>query len=109
MNELLRLLLGIFAAIGTAVARWYSARSEEAKRQDERLQTHRADDLTDDEAKSEMVRWWHYTLARTLAEILVSGGIKRSTVGLSGGERPAVWFSCRTDWEPTATRGVGPS
>ena len=55
---------------------------------------------------SETVRWWHYTLARTLAEILVSGAIKRSTEGVSEGERTAVWFSCRTDWEPTATRGL---
>ena len=55
---------------------------------------------------SETRRWWHYTLARTLAEILVSGAIKRSTEGVSEGERTAVWFSCRTDWEPTATRGL---
>jgi len=110
MNEPLLLLLGIIAAIGAAVARWNSARSKKAKRRDDERLTQSlaepADDPRDDDATSGMVRWWHYTLARTLAEILASGAIKRSTLGVSGGERTAVWFSCRTDWEPTATRGL---
>jgi hypothetical protein len=51
------------------------------------------------------VRWWHYTLGRTLVEIVASQRIKRAASFVQGGERRAVWFSCSTEWEPTATKG----
>jgi hypothetical protein len=50
-------------------------------------------------------RCWHYTVGTTLLSIIVDGVIRRATVGVrKGGSRPAVWFSCRDGWEPTATK-----
>lgn len=51
--------------------------------------------------------YYHYTTAVRLEGILIEGVIKRSRefVKQSGG-RPAVWFSTRRTWEPTATKGI---
>ena len=59
---------------------------------------------TADDATSSLL--WHYTVAARLREILVSGVIRRATVGLRKGERAGVWFSLRDTWEPTATKWV---
>jgi hypothetical protein len=47
---------------------------------------------------------WHYTVGRHLDPILQSGVLLPADAGLAPGERPAVWFSLRQDWEPTAAK-----
>src|SRR5262245_8284576 len=49
-------------------------------------------------------RWFHYTLGTTLVHIIADGFIKRATAFVEPPARPAVWFSRRTTWEPTATK-----
>jgi hypothetical protein len=49
-------------------------------------------------------RWWHYTLARTVIMVLADGVIRRADRFVGKSERKAVWFSCREQWEPTATK-----
>jgi hypothetical protein len=51
-------------------------------------------------------RLWHYTLGTTLLRIVADKRIRRARVGLAKGERPAVWFTRRNEWEPTATKGL---
>jgi len=51
---------------------------------------------------------WHYTVGVKWELIEKSGVIKQATSGIPKGERPAVWFSTRQDWEPTATKGALP-
>ncbi len=47
---------------------------------------------------------WHYTTGECFAAILDSGAIRPATAGVRAGERPAVWFSRREPWEPTANK-----
>ena len=47
--------------------------------------------------------WWHYTLGTRLVSIIADQKIKRATAGVSKGERKAVWFTCREDWESLVT------
>jgi hypothetical protein len=55
----------------------------------------------------EALRFWHYTLAAYLPSILSDGMIKRARIGTRvTNSRPAVWFSTRPTWEPTATKGI---
>ena len=54
-------------------------------------------------------RWWHYTLATTMSQIIADERIKRTGSGVTKGDRKAVWFSCRETWEPTATKGYVPA
>jgi len=48
--------------------------------------------------------FWHYTLTDRLLRIVADARIRRAKAMVSGGERAAVWFSCRSSWEPTATK-----
>lgn len=48
---------------------------------------------------------WHYTTGELLTKIAASGVIKPADEHISAGERPAVWFSTLTTWEPTASKG----
>jgi hypothetical protein len=50
--------------------------------------------------------WWHYTTVLKLREIIASRQLKRTGVQVQGRERRAVWVSCRTEWEPTATKAI---
>ena len=50
-------------------------------------------------------RWWHYTVGTRLLSIVEARKITRTRKNVAGGERAAVWFSRRPDWEPTATKG----
>jgi hypothetical protein len=47
---------------------------------------------------------WHYTALDILKKIYTDGEIRPATAYVPDGERPIVWFSCREDWEPTATK-----
>src|SRR3954468_14683721 len=49
-------------------------------------------------------RWWHYTTALILVQIIASTRIARAGAGVMRGERKAVWFSRRVTWEPTARK-----
>jgi hypothetical protein len=49
---------------------------------------------------------WHYTVFDRLVSIEAAGEIVPATVAVAARERPAVWFSRRSTWEPTATKGV---
>lgn len=48
-----------------------------------------------------MSRRWHYTTGGHLPLIVADGFIKPATTNVDPGERPAVWFSEQTFWEPT--------
>jgi hypothetical protein len=47
---------------------------------------------------------WHYTTATKFREIARSGELRPATAYIAPGERPAVWFSTRQLWEPTAAK-----
>ncbi len=47
---------------------------------------------------------WHYTIGHRLKQILEDGEIRPATAGVPKGEKPAVWFSVHTEWEPTANK-----
>ena len=47
---------------------------------------------------------WHYTVGEHLTKILTDGEIRPATTMVAVGEKPAVWFSLRDDWEPTANK-----
>lgn len=47
---------------------------------------------------------WHYTTGRYLVGILKYRELRPEMIGADGIEFPAVWFSTRDDWEPTATK-----
>ena len=47
---------------------------------------------------------YHYTTQEKLAQILSSDVIKPSTTRLEPNEKPVVWFSTSSQWEPTATK-----
>jgi len=49
-------------------------------------------------------RLWHYTTIEKLKLIINGGIIRPSTARLDANERPVVWFSARSTWEPTATK-----
>lgn len=52
---------------------------------------------------------WHYTIGDRLASILASGFLLPATAGVPRRERPAVWFTTRCTFEPTACKGaIGP-
>lgn len=50
------------------------------------------------------MRFWHYTTEHKLRSISADGTIRRASVFVADGERRAVWLSCRSTWEPTATK-----
>ena len=58
------------------------------------------------DAATVATRWWHYTLATTLLQIIGDEGIRRTSMGVTRRERKAVWFSRRPTWEPTATKAL---
>jgi hypothetical protein len=47
---------------------------------------------------------WHYTIGEYLPRIIETGLLLLSDRYIGPGERPAVWFSLRQDWEPTAAK-----
>ena len=47
---------------------------------------------------------WHYTTLWAFKSIWADQEIKLSEIEKFWGWNPAVWFSKRSDWEPTATR-----
>lgn len=47
---------------------------------------------------------WHYTVGVRFKSIVEDGVILPATAGVPDGERPAVWFSVREPWEPTANK-----
>ena len=49
---------------------------------------------------------WHYTTAPSFAAIRKDGLIRPSTMYLTPGERPIVWFSSDPLWEHTVVKGV---
>lgn len=51
-----------------------------------------------------MPKIWHYTTGTSFVEIADSGFLRGARARVFGTERRAVWFSTRTDWEPTATK-----
>jgi len=51
-------------------------------------------------------RLFHYTVGITLIRIVESGAIEPATTFVQGRETPAVWFTFRDTWEPTATKGI---
>ena len=54
-------------------------------------------------------RPWHYTNKTMLFRMFSLGAIPPTDAGIVLGELPAVWFSIRQDWEPSATPGLGPA
>lgn len=48
---------------------------------------------------------YHYTKGPWLFAIIADGLIKPATAFIPKGERPAVWFTARDRWEPTASIG----
>jgi len=49
-------------------------------------------------------RYWHYTPAIRLPQIIKSGKIKLDEQARSYGEKPAAWISTNPIWENTATK-----
>jgi hypothetical protein len=49
-------------------------------------------------------RLWHYTTAQRLEAIARDGVLRQAVAGVSGRERPAVWFTTSAEWEPTANK-----
>lgn len=47
---------------------------------------------------------WHYTTGQSFALIVRSGRILPTAVNVPAHEHPAVWFSVRQSYEPTATK-----
>jgi hypothetical protein len=52
---------------------------------------------------ADQTRWWHYTTGVAFLQIVEAKHNRRSSV-MDGDGRSAVWFSCRDEWEPTATK-----
>ena len=50
---------------------------------------------------------WHYTTGLNMVGILDDMCLHPEHRQLGKGERGAVWFSSREDWEPTATKALG--
>ena len=48
---------------------------------------------------------WHYTTGECFIGIVKTGCILPTMAGVSGRERPAVWFTLNQFWEPTANKG----
>lgn len=49
-------------------------------------------------------RVWHYTVAVAMDEIFKERALKPATAGVPSGEKPAIWFTTRSTWEPTASK-----
>lgn len=49
---------------------------------------------------------WHYTTQDKFKQIVKSGWLLPSTVGIAAGESPILWFSNEPYWEPTAQKAV---
>jgi hypothetical protein len=47
---------------------------------------------------------WHYTTGDKFIAICDSGVLLQTSVGLSGKEKPVLWFSKNQKWEPTANK-----
>jgi hypothetical protein len=47
---------------------------------------------------------YHYTVGLRFLKIVNDGLIKPATEGVPTTEKPAVWFTCNSDWEPTANK-----
>jgi hypothetical protein len=47
---------------------------------------------------------WHYTTGDNFYQIVEDGMIKPAVACVEMREKPAVWFSTRQDWEPTANK-----
>src|SRR5438105_9367520 len=47
---------------------------------------------------------WHYTTGHNLVRIIEAGKILLAPTLMPTTQRSAVWFSFRTDWEPTANQ-----
>ena len=54
--------------------------------------------------KNQKEELFHYTSAERLPIILKSGIIKVASAGVPKNEKPAVWLTSRTDYEPTALK-----
>lgn len=50
------------------------------------------------------MKLYHYTTVENARSILVIGWLMPSSAGLPEHEKPALWFSIRTDYEPTALK-----
>lgn len=53
-----------------------------------------------------MELFWHYTTAEKWKRIKKTAELRPTDVLIDKGERPAVWFTAATFWEPTAEKGV---
>jgi hypothetical protein len=49
---------------------------------------------------------YHYTTGQCFIKIVQEGCIKPATTGVPDGEKPGVWFTFSSDWEPTANKGL---
>lgn len=49
---------------------------------------------------------WHYTTGQSVRGIISTGSINPAEELVPSGEIPAVWFSRRKTWEPTASKGI---
>ena len=47
---------------------------------------------------------WHYTIRVRLKDIRRDGQIQPATARVPPGEKPAIWFTTREDWEPLANK-----
>jgi hypothetical protein len=49
---------------------------------------------------------WHYTSGLHFTQIVESGALLPSAVGIAPGELPTLWFSDEQNWEPTAQKAI---
>ena len=47
---------------------------------------------------------WHYTTGQNFIEIVDSGELRPTVVGVQPPERGILWFSAHPQWEPTACK-----
>jgi hypothetical protein len=50
------------------------------------------------------MKLWHYTIPQYLPGIREHGALTPATAHVPKDEKPAVWFSARQRWEPTAAK-----
>ena len=58
----------------------------------------------DDMRRFLRARVFHYTVLKYLPQVLTDQELRPTTAGVAATERPAVWFTTRPTWEPTANK-----
>jgi hypothetical protein len=49
---------------------------------------------------------WHYTTGEKFIQIIESGYLQPTSIGVSYQEKPILWFSTHEFWEPTACKAI---